>query len=168
MAPRLVIVGSPGAGKTTVGRRSAEALGLTFVDTDRVIERDVGMSVADIFVNSGEDTFRDLEEEAVATAIAEQDGVVALGGGAILRDATRERLRDQPVLWLRVTASDAAGRVGLNTARPLLLGNVRATLTSLLEQRNPLYESVATYVVDTGGKSIRQVTDEVVEVVRGA
>lgn len=167
MAPTLVLVGSPGAGKTTVGRRSAEQLGLSFVDTDKVIEREVGMSVADIFVNSGEEAFRDLEQAAVAAAITSEDGVVALGGGAVLREATRERLRDQPVLWLRVSAVDAAGRVGLNTARPLLLGNVRATLTSLLEQRNPIYESIARYVVDTGGKSVRQVTDEVVAVVRG-
>lgn len=166
MAPALVLVGSPGAGKTTVGRRSAEQLGLSFVDTDKVIERETGMSVADIFVNSGEDAFRDLEEAAVARAIADENGVVALGGGAVLREVTRDRLRDQPVLWLRVTASDAAGRVGLNTARPLLLGNVRATLNALLEQRNPLYGSIARYVVDTGGKSIRQVTDEVVAVVR--
>ncbi len=166
MTARLVLVGSPGAGKTTVGRRAAEVLHLPFIDTDRAIERDAGMSVSDIFVELGEDAFRDLEEAAVSTALAEESGIVALGGGAIMREATRDRLREVPVLWLRVNASDAAGRVGLNAARPLLLGNVRGTLNTLREQRNPMYESVADHIVDTGGKSIREVTSEVLAVVR--
>lgn len=167
MAPTIVIVGSPGAGKSTVGRRVAERLGVPFADTDALIEAAAGMSVSDIFVTLGEDEFRAMEADAVARALDEREGVLSLGGGAVLREATRARLADERVVWLRVTASDAASRVGMNTARPLLLGNVRATLSSLLEQRNPVYAEVATDVVDTSGRSLREVTDEVVRVVRG-
>jgi shikimate kinase len=156
MPPSVVLVGSPGAGKSTVGRRVAEKLGVPFADTDVLIEAAAGMSVSDIFVTLGEDEFRE-----------EREGVLSLGGGAVLREETRARLANVRVVWLRVTASDAASRVGMNTARPLLLGNVRATLSSLLEQRNPVYAEVATDVVDTSGRSLREVTEEVLRVVSG-
>jgi shikimate kinase len=167
MAPSVVLVGSPGAGKSTVGRRVAEQLGVPFADTDALIEAAAGMSVSDIFVTLGEDEFRALEADAVARALEEREGVLSLGGGAVLREETRARLVGVRVVWLRVTASDAASRVGMNTARPLLLGNVRATLSSLLEQRNPIYAEVATDIVDTSGRSLREVTEEVLRVVRG-
>jgi shikimate kinase len=167
MPPSVVLVGSPGAGKSTVGRRVAEQLGVPFADTDALIEAAAGMSVSDIFVTLGEDEFRALEADAVRQALADRDGVLSLGGGAVLSEVTRARLADVRVVWLRVTAADAASRVGMNTARPLLLGNVRATLSSLLEQRNPIYAQVATDVVDTSGRSLREVTDEVLRVVRG-
>jgi len=166
MPPSVVLIGSPGAGKSTVGRRVAEKMGVPFADTDALIEAAAGMSVSDIFVTLGEDEFRALEADAVARALEEREGVLSLGGGAVLREETRSRLADVRVVWLRVTASDAASRVGLNTARPLLLGNVRATLSSLLEQRNPIYAEVATDVVDTSGRSLREVTEEVLWVVR--
>ena len=167
MAPVLLLVGSPGAGKSSVGRRVAERLSVPFADTDHMVEAETGLSVSDIFVTMGEDEFRRLEADAVAWALVESDGVVALGGGAVLRQETRERLAGHRVVWLRVSLADAAGRVGLNTARPLLLGNVRSTLAGLLEQRTPVYEAVASYTVDTSGKSLREVTDEVLGVVRG-
>jgi len=168
MAPVLVLVGSPGAGKSSIGRRVAERLGVPFVDTDHAIEALSGMSVSDIFVTLGEEEFRQLEAQAVAQALDECDGVVALGGGAILRAETQERLAGQRIVWLKVGVPDAANRVGLNTARPLLLGNVRGTLTALLEQRNPIYEALATDVVETSGRSLREVTDAVLEAVRNA
>jgi len=93
--------------------------------------------------------------------------VLALGGGAVMRPETQESLAGHPVVWLKVSVSDAAQRVGMNQARPLLLGNVRGTLSSLLEKRNPVYEQVATVVVDTTGKSLRDVVDEVEGAVRG-
>jgi shikimate kinase len=167
MPPSVVLVGSPGAGKSTVGRRVAEQLGVPFADTDALIESAAGLSVSDIFVTLGEDEFRALEADAVARALDERDGVLSLGGGAVLREETRERLADVRVVWLRVSVADAASRVGMNTARPLLLGNVRATLSALLDQRNPIYEEVATDVVDTSGRSLREVTEEVLRVVRG-
>ncbi len=168
MAPVLVLVGSPGAGKSSVGRRVSERLGVSFLDTDHAIEAAAGMSVSDIFVTLGEEEFRRLEAEAVATAVEDSDGVVALGGGAVMREETREVLAGQRIVWLKVGVPDAANRVGLNQARPLLLGNVRGTLMSLLEQRNPIYEALATDVVDTSGRNLREVTDAVLQIVRDA
>lgn len=166
MAPVMVLVGSPGAGKSSVGRRVAERLGLPFVDTDHLIEADAGMSVPDIFVTMGEDEFRKREAAAVAESMT-GDGVVALGGGAVMRAETQELLAGQHVIWLKVAAPDAANRVGLNTARPLLLGNVRGTLAALLEQRTPIYEALATQTVDTSGRSLREVTEAVLGLVSG-
>ncbi len=165
--PVVVLIGSPGAGKTSVGRRVAEALGVPFADTDQLVEAASGMSVSDIFITHGEEEFRRREAEAVAAALQEQSGVVSLGGGAVMREETRERLRGSRVVWLRVSLADAAHRVGMNTARPLLLGNVRATLSGLLDQRNPVYEDVATDIVDTSGRNVRDVTDAIVGMVRG-
>lgn len=167
MAPVLVLIGSPGAGKSSVGRRVAEQLGVPFADSDALVEAAAGMTVSDIFVNQGEEAFRDLEAATIATAMSERAGVLSLGGGSVLREETRALLAGQRVVWLRVSVSDAAQRVGMNTARPLLLGNVRATLTGLLEQRNPIYAEVSTDVVDTAGRNVREVTEEVLRVVRG-
>jgi shikimate kinase len=165
--PMLVLVGAPGAGKSTVGRRVAEQLGVTFVDTDLLIEAESGMSVSDIFVTLGEPDFRRREEEAVAGALRTQRGVVALGGGAVLSAATRSLLAGHRVVWLRVSMSEAATRVGMNTARPLLLGNVRTTLSSLLEARSPLYEEVSSAVVDTSDRKLREVIADVTALATG-
>lgn len=161
MSPVAVFVGAPGSGKTTVGKRVASALDVPFIDSDQLIEVRAGMSVADIFLNQGEAVFRQMEEEVIAQALAETDGVLSLGGGAILNEATRARLASHKVVWLRVELADAARRVGMNTARPLLLGNVRAQLGALLEARTPLYAEVATIVVDTSQRSVRLVVDDV-------
>ena len=160
--PLIVLVGAPGAGKSTVGRRVAEQLGVPFADTDLLIEASSAMSVSDIFVTLGEPEFRHREEEAVADALRTQRGVLALGGGAVLSAATRLRLAQHRVVWLRVTMSEAATRVGMNTARPLLLGNVRTTLSSLLSERTPLYEEVCSAIVDTSDRKLRDVIADVV------
>jgi len=159
---QLVIVGAPGAGKSTVGSRVAHTLGAPFLDTDQMVESESGSTVADIFVSEGEAVFRAREADAVARAIAEPDAVVSLGGGAILDPATRELLGPMSVVWLKVQAADAARRVGLSSARPLLLGNVRSTLIRLLDERTPLYESVATVTVDAG-RPIDDVVADVME-----
>lgn len=159
--PLLVLVGAPGAGKSTVGRRVAERLGVPFDDTDHLIEQQAGMSVSDIFVTAGEPEFRRLEEDAVAQALRTRSGVLALGGGAVLSEKTRSLLAGHRVVWLRVSMSEAATRVGMNTARPLLLGNVRTTLAGLLEARTPLYEEVSSAVVETSDRKIRDVIAEV-------
>ncbi|MCW2829062.1 MAG: shikimate kinase [Marmoricola sp.] len=163
-APRLVLVGTMGAGKTSVGRRVAQTWEVGFRDTDRDIEVSEGRSVSDIFVDSGEPHFRALERAAVLRALAEHDGVLALGGGAVLDEVTRSALVGHRVVFLRVGLGDAAKRVGLGTSRPLLLGNVRGRIKQLIDERTPVYESVATHVVDTDGLEI----DEVVEQVRTA
>jgi shikimate kinase len=154
-----------GAGKTTVGRRVAQALGVDFLDTDEMIERDAGRTVAEIFVDDGEGHFRDLERAAVAEALATHTGVLALGGGAVLDASTRELLGGQRVVFLRVGLSDAASRVGLGVSRPLLLGNVRGRIKQLLDERAPIYESVAGHIVDTDGLTADEVADRVLAVV---
>lgn len=161
MGPRAVIVGAPGAGKSTVGRRVAERLGVPFADSDALIERRVGKSVSDIFITDGEAEFRRLEREEIAQALSDFAGVLSLGGGAIMDDTTRAALREQRVVWLKVDLSHATQRVGMNSARPLLLGNVRGTMLAMLEQRTPLYADVASDVVDTSGRSIKDVVAEV-------
>ncbi|MCF8528278.1 MAG: shikimate kinase [Candidatus Nanopelagicales bacterium] len=162
--PVVVLIGSPGAGKSTVGRRVAQRLGVEFADSDALIEQEAGMSVADLFVTEGEGAFRQREVDTIAAALRDHTGVVSLGGGSVMRAETRELLVGRRIVWLKVSLSDAAARVGLNTARPLLLGNVRATLGALLAERSPVYEDVATDVVDTSGSSLREVVDAVVAV----
>lgn len=161
----VVLIGAPGAGKSTVGRRLAQRWQVSFQDSDQLVEQRAGKSVSDIFVDEGEAAFRTREREVIAEALTDLDGVVALGGGAILDPQTRARLAAVPCVWLRVGVGEASRRVGLNTSRPLLLGNVRGTLMALLDERTPLYEEVATWTVDTDGCSIDEVVDAVCRVV---
>jgi shikimate kinase len=157
-----------GAGKTTVAALLAERWGTTARDTDQDVEAAEGRSISDIFVDSGEAAFRELERAAVAAALEEHAGVLALGGGAVLDPRTRELLSGHHVVFLRVGLADAVKRVGLGTARPLLLGNVRSRVKALLDERTPVYESVATVVVDTDGRTPEEVADEVVAALDGA
>jgi len=161
MPPALVLVGPPGSGKSTVGALLAARLGSTFRDTDADVESVAGTSIADLFVEQGEPAFRTLEREAVAAALAEHTGVLALGGGAVLDQATRELLAGRVVVFLDLGIADAARRVGLNRDRPLLLGNPRTQWLRLMEARRPLYESVATVRVDTDGRTPDEVADAV-------
>jgi shikimate kinase len=162
-APRVVLVGPMGAGKTTVGRLLAERWGVSFRDTDDDVEQAEGRPISDIFVEDGEGRFRALERAAVARAVAEHAGVLAVGGGAVMAEETRALLDGRRVVFLRVGLSDAAARVGLGASRPLLLGNVRGTMKALLDERTPVYESVAVVVVDTDGRTPDEVADAVVE-----
>ena len=158
--PRAVLVGPPGAGKSTVGRLLADALGVGFRDTDADVEAVAGKSVSAIFFDDGEERFRQLEREAVALAVAEHDGVLSLGGGAVLAEETRALLRGHHVIFLSVGLADAAKRVGLSRDRPVLALNPRATLHTLLEQRLPLYREVATVEVVTDGRTAEDVAQE--------
>lgn len=167
MSALVVLVGPPGAGKSTVGERLAQRLGRSFRDTDRDVERAAGKPVADIFVEDGEAEFRRLEKEAVRAALADHDGVLALGGGAVLDPDTRNSLRDHRVVLLDVGLADAVQRVGLHRDRPLLLANPRAQLHALLEQRRPLYREVATFVVATDGRPVEDVVTAVEAVLAG-
>jgi shikimate kinase len=160
-SPRIVLVGPPGAGKTTVGRLLAEQLGLPFRDTDADVEADQGKPVADIFYDDGEDRFRELERAAVAAALDGFAGVLSLGGGAVLADETRALLKGHHVVFLNVGLGAAAKRVGLARDRPVLALNPRASLHQLLEKRLPLYREVAGREVLTDAKTPEQVVQEV-------
>ncbi|MFE7225077.1 shikimate kinase [Nocardioides sp. NPDC057577] len=158
--PAVVLVGPMGAGKSTVGSLLASRLGVALRDTDDDIAAAAGKSVQDIFVDEGEAHFRAVEADAVASALASHDGVVSLGGGSVLAEQTQILLKEHTVVYLRVGVADAVKRVGLGSGRPLLLGNVRGRIKALLEERAPIYESVATIVVDTDGRSADDVAAE--------
>jgi shikimate kinase len=171
--PIVVFVGPPASGKTTVGTAVAAALGAVFRDTDHDVEVEAGCSVADLFVNHGEPHFRTLEAAAVARALVEHDGVLALGGGAVTSATTRERLvgygrAGGTVVWLDVDLHSAAKRVGLSRDRPILGVNPRAMLRTMLETRAPLYGEVATFTAHTGGRTPEEITAEVIAVLKGA
>jgi shikimate kinase len=161
MKPLLVIVGPPGAGKTTVGWLVAERHGVGFRDTDRDIEEQTGTPISDIFVERGESVFRGMERDAVRAALAEHDGVLALGGGAVLAADTRALLAGHRVVFLDVGLAAAVERIGLNRSRPLLAVNPRAALARMLAERRPLYEQVATLVVTTDDRDPEQVADAI-------
>ena len=162
MAPRAIIIGAPGAGKTSVGRRVAERLGVEFRDSDAAIEKRAGKPVSDIFLSDGEPEFRRLEREVIAESLKDADGVLSVGGGAVLDPDTREAFSHHTVVWLEVDLGNATKRVGMNSARPLLMGNVRGTMTTMLNERTPLYEEVATVTVDTSGRPLKDVVNDVV------
>jgi shikimate kinase len=164
--PLLVLVGPPASGKTTVGTAVADALGVPFRDTDHDVETTAGCTVADLFVQHGEPHFRALEAAAVARALAEHTGVLALGGGAVTTEDTRRLLvahgrAGGTVVWLDVDLPSAAHRVGLSRDRPILGLNPRAMLRTMLETRAPLYGEVATLTVFTGGRPAEDVVAEV-------
>jgi shikimate kinase len=152
-----------GSGKSTVGALLAELLGAPYRDTDADIVAAQGREISDIFVEDGEDHFRALEREAVRTAVAEHEGVLALGGGAVLDAGTRELLTGLPVVYLSMDVEEAVRRVGLNTARPLLAVNPRRQWRELMEARRHLYTEVARVVVATDDRTPEEVADAVLD-----
>jgi len=156
-----VLIGPPGAGKTTVGTLLAGLLDVGFTDTDAEVEAVAGKPVGDIFVEDGEPAFRELERAAVARALDDGAGVVAVGGGAVLDPRTQQRLSGRTVVYLETGFAHAAKRVGLAQARPLLIGNPRATLKILLDQRLPVYERLATITVPTDDREPADLAAEI-------
>ncbi|MEX5633917.1 shikimate kinase [Parafrankia sp. FMc2] len=159
--PAAVLVGAPGAGKSTVGMALAQRLGVAFRDTDADVEATLGMSVSDVFLEHGEEYFRAAERTAVLVALGEHEGVLALGGGAVLDAEVRAALARHWVVYLDVSASDAARRVGLARDRPLLVEGPRTRLAALLKARRPLYEEVAAITVDAGALGVEDVVAEI-------
>nr|WP_228001556.1 shikimate kinase [Nocardia australiensis] len=153
-APRVVLVGPPGAGKSTIGRKLARELGVELYDTDIGIERETGRTIPEIFATDGEPEFRRIEEQVVRRAILAERGVVSLGGGAVLSKDTRALLRNRTVVYLEISVAEGLRRTGASTARPLLNGaDPSAKYRELMCKRRPLYREVATVRVRTDGRS---------------
>jgi shikimate kinase len=159
--PRVVLIGPPGSGKTTVARELARRLGVQHRDTDADVELAAGRTVAEIFVEEGEPRFRELEHAAVATALGSHEGVLALGGGAVMDPRTEAALAGHTVVFLDVGIADASARIGFGQARPLLMMNPRAQWVALMDGRRPTYERVASVRVDTAGRTAAEVAADV-------
>jgi shikimate kinase len=166
LTPLIVLVGPMGSGKSTFGELLAERLGVPYRDTDADIVAAQGREIADIFVDEGELYFRELERQAVRAAVAEHPGVLALGGGAILDDSTRELLAGLPVVYLSLDVEEAVRRVGLNQARPLLAVNPRRQWRELMDARRHLYTEVARVVVATDDRTPEEVAQAVLEALK--
>ena len=164
MAPRLVLIGPMGAGKTTVGRAIASELGVDFADTDALIEADQGKTVSEIFVEDGEAHFRLVEESIVIDALLESTGVLSLGGGSVMNDEVQKALRATSAkkVFLDISLSAVAPRVGFDTARPLLMVNPRQKWAELMSQRRPTYESLADLKIEVSEKSVSGITAEII------
>ena len=164
--PAVVLVGPPGAGKSTVGRLLAGRIGVDYTDVDDLIVVRAGRSISEIFITDGEPVFRQLEEAEVAAALAGRHGVLALGGGAVLSQRSRSRIHGHRVVFLSVGMAEGVRRTGLSTARPLLAGvNPRATFAALLNARLPLYREVATVEVATDGRRPDEVAEDVLDAI---
>lgn len=161
MTPRAVLIGPPGAGKSTIGRRLARALDVDIFDTDAAIERETGRTIPEIFVEDGEPAFRAIEEDVVRRALLEQEGIVSLGGGAILSGDTRDRLSGHTVVYLEISVAEGLKRTGTATTRPLLNGpDPRQKYRELMRHRRPLYRQVATIRMRTDGRSPARVVQQ--------
>jgi shikimate kinase len=163
MTPRIILIGPMGSGKSTVGVSLAAHLGLPARDTDLMIVEQTGRQISDIFIEDGEDEFRVLEKIILRSALLEDGAVLSLGGGACLSLDAQSALRASGsfIVYLKISLAQVASRVGFNRDRPLLIGSPRAQWQSLMNERAPIYESIASYTVDVDGKSIEEITQEI-------
>jgi shikimate kinase len=168
MAPRVILIGPMGSGKTTIGQLIAKRLDIAFRDTDQVIEGETGRTVSDIFLEDGEDAFRLLEKSVLRNELLSDGTVLALGGGAPISMDAQSALRAiaSPVVYLDISLATVAPRIGFNRDRPLLLHNPRGQWQTLMEARRPIYESIADTVIDVNTKSENEIVDEILEVLK--
>lgn len=163
MAPRIILIGPMGSGKTTIGQKLSNDFGISFRDTDQMIVSQTGREISDIFIEDGEEEFRTIEKIILRTALLEDGTVLSLGGGACLSIDAQSALRASGafVVYLKISLSQVASRVGFNQGRPLLMGNPRAQWQSLMNQRAPIYESIASYICEVDNKSVEEITSEI-------
>jgi shikimate kinase len=156
-----------GSGKTTIGKLIASRLNLPFRDTDQVIEEDSGKSVSEIFLEDGEDSFRAIEKSVLRKELLSDNTILALGGGAPMSIDAQSALRAiaSPVIYFDISLSSVAPRIGFNRDRPLLLNNPRGQWELLMQERRPIYESIADTVIDVNGKSEMHIVDEILMVI---
>lgn len=154
MAPKAVLIGLPGSGKSTIGRRLAKAMGCALIDTDAVIVERTGRGIAEIFTEDGEAGFRRIEEQLVREALESHDGILSLGGGAVTTPGVRDALAGQTVIYLEITAAEGIRRTSGSAVRPLLAGPDRAEkYRQLMADRVPLYRRVATIRINTNRRN---------------
>lgn len=159
----MILIGPPGSGKSTIGKILAKELQFDFIDTDSEVSKKAGKSISEIFIEDGESNFRALEREAVMEALSASATVIALGGGAILDEEVYRKLeQESKVVYLQVSISNAAPRVGFNTDRPLLVGNPRQQWLKLFEARREKYEYLGKITVSTNNKKPKEVVAELV------
>jgi len=158
-----VLIGPPGSGKSSIGRALAKLLGQDFVDTDALIEEQEGKSISEIFQQSGEEKFREIESAVVAHQLVHAEGIIALGGGAVLSPATQAALKNSTsdVIFLNVSASNAVPRVSANSSRPLMSEDPSEQWSALLKKRLPIYTDLADITVDTDNKKAQEVANEI-------
>lgn len=168
MAPRVILVGPMGSGKSTIGALIAQRLQLPFRDTDTVIEEESGRSVSDIFLEDGEEPFRALEKAVLRKELLTDGTVLALGGGAPISIDAQSALRaiSSPVIYLDISLASVAPRIGFNRDRPLLLHNPRGQWQTLMEARRPIYESIADTVIDVNDKTEEVIVSEILEAIQ--
>ena len=164
MAPKVVLMGPMGAGKTTVGKEVADRLSIPFADTDSLIEIDQGKSVSEIFVEDGEPHFRLVEESIVIDALLSETGVLSLGGGSVMNDAVAKSLQNSPAkkIFLDISLAAVSPRVGFDNARPLLMVNPRQKWAELMNLRRPTYESLADLTIEVSVKSVSEIADQII------
>ena len=167
MPPRLILIGPMGSGKTTIGQLLATNLNLTFRDTDQVIESETGKTVSEIFLDQGEDKFRALEKAVLRKELLTDETILALGGGAPISIDAQSALRAiaSPVIYFDISLASVAPRIGFNRDRPLLLHNPRGQWETLMQERRPIYESIADIVIDVNAKSEQAIIKEILEAV---
>ncbi len=164
MAPKAVLIGLPGSGKSTIGRRLAKALDVSLLDTDAAIEETTGRTIADIFATEGEPEFRRIEEDVIRSALQSHDGVLSLGGGAVTTPGVRDALAGHMVIYLEISAAEGVRRTGGSTVRPLLAGGDRGEkFRKLMAERVPLYRRVATMRINTNRRNPGAVVRHIVE-----
>lgn len=160
---QIILIGPPGAGKSSIGKNLAKKLEQPFCDTDQLIEEQTGKSIAEIFIDSGEAQFREIEKAVVLQVLQDRTGVIALGGGSVLDEDVQAKLqRMSGVVFLDVSISNAAPRVGFNRDRPLLVGNPRQQWIALMEKRRPIYEKLAKITISTDHKKVNEVVSELI------
>jgi shikimate kinase len=163
MAPRIILIGAMGSGKTTVGSALASHLNIPFRDTDEMIVAQTGREISDIFIEDGEAEFRALEKIILRTALLEDGAVLSLGGGACVTLDAQSALRASGafIFYLKISLSQVSSRVGFNQGRPLLMGNPRAQWQNLMNERAPIYEGLAHYIVDVDNRGVEDLVQEI-------
>ncbi|CAB4612162.1 unannotated protein [freshwater metagenome] len=166
MSEKVILIGPPGAGKSTIGNALAKKMQVKFADTDALIEAKLGKKISDVFVDLGEPFFREQELIVLAEVLGSDNGVISLGGGAPISLPAQDLLRNSgaTVIFLDISLGKAAARVGFNRDRPLLLGNPRAQWTELMNSRRPIYEALATAVIPVDDRSINEICADILVV----